>query len=261
MVKIVPVDRERHAGKGYRRPTGYIFAATQAVMPLLGLEFAKAAVGMPIAFLEQSGRYLPVAVMSPVQGRNFLVAPTGQWLGSYVPAALRSYPFRLAQVEGSDKMTLCIDEDSGLVVDADADTATFFDQDGSPSAGLKEALELLQQIEQNRARTDLAVAALAEARLIAPWPLTVTIGNQQVTANGLHRIDEAALNALDGATFLKLRQSSALVLAYTQLISTQTVGLFSQLAVIQQQLAQQAQPLPRASSLFPADDGGTIRFN
>jgi hypothetical protein len=40
---------------------------------------------------------------------------------------------------------------------------------------------------------------------------------RQVAAKGLHRIDEAKLNALDEATFLKLRKSSWLILAYAQL--------------------------------------------
>jgi hypothetical protein len=261
MVKIVPVDRQRHAGKGWRRPSGCLFAATDALASLVGSEFTRAAGTLPIAFIEQSGRYQPVAIMSPVPGRNLFVAPTGQWLGTYMPTGLRSYPFRLPRVEGSDNMTLCVDEDSGLIVDADDTTEKFFEADGSPSAALKAMLELLQQVERNRSLTDLAVAALAQAGLIAPWPLTVRIGDQQVAANGLHRIDDAKLNVLDEATFLKLRKSSSLILAYAQLISMHSIVTFGHLAAIQQQLAQRAQPLPSVSSLFTPDDGGTIRFN
>ena len=36
-----------------------------------------------------------------------------------MPSSLRSYPFRLLRPEGSEQMALCIDEDSGLVADAD----------------------------------------------------------------------------------------------------------------------------------------------
>jgi hypothetical protein len=263
MVNIVPVDSERHKGKGWRCQTAYGFAATEALVPLVGVDFARAAIAMPIAFIEQSGRYLPVAVMSPVQGRNFFVAPNGQWLGSYVPAALRSYPFSLGRVEGSDRVVLCIDEDSGWVIDSgvNADVTKFFEEDGSPSAATKATLDFLQQVERGRSITDLAVAALTEARVILPWPLTVQDGNQQVQINGLYRIDEAALNALDNETFLKLRRASALVIAQMQLISMQTIGVFTQLQAVRRQLAQNAQPLPPISSLFSMDDGGTIRFN
>lgn len=216
------------------------------------------AVAMPIAFIEQSGRYLPVAIMSPLQGRNLFIGPKGQWLGIYVPAALRSYPFSLARVEGSDKVVVCIDEDSGWVVDAaaNADATKFFEEDGSPSAAIKATLELLQQIEQNRPITDLAVAALAEARVIQPWPLTVMDGNQQVPINGFHYIDEAALNALDEQTFLKLRKSGSLVIAYAQLISMRTLSVFAQMAGVQQQLAHQAQAVPQVLI-----DSETVRFS
>jgi SapC len=262
MVNMVAVSHERHGGKRWRSPGGYGFAATQALIPLVGPEFSSAAVAMPIAFVEHSGRYLPVAVLSPVQGRNFFIGPSGQWLGLYVPAALRSYPFGLSRIDGSDQVTLCIDEDSGCLVDAaDSAAARLFEEDGNPSAAVKAAVDFLRQVEHSRAQTQAAVAALAEARLLQPWPLTVTLGKQQVTATGLYRIDEVALNAVSAETFLKLRSASALVLAYAQLISMHTTAAFGQMAMLQQHLAQQAKPLPAASSLFPSDDGGTIRFN
>jgi hypothetical protein len=263
MVNMVAVSHERHGGKRWRAAGGYAFAATQTLIPLVGLEFSIAAVAMPIALVEHSGQYIPVAVLSPVQGRNLFIGPSGQWLGLYVPAALRSYPFCLAMHEASNQMSLCVDEDSGCVIDAttDATAARFFEEDGSPSAALKAAAEFLQQVEHSRLQTNAAVAALAEARLLQPWPLTVTIGKQQVTASGLYRVDEVALNAVSDETFLKLRKLSALVLAYSQLISMHTMASFAQMAMIQQQLAQHAKPLPAASSLFPSDDDGTIRFN
>jgi hypothetical protein len=227
------------------------------------MEVARAALAMPLAFIEQSGRYLLVALMSPIAGRNLFVGPAGQWLGSFVPAALRGYPFSVRRVEGSDKSVLCIDEDSGWIVEGDTnpDATKFFEQDGVPSAALKAILDFIGQVEQNRTGTDLAVAALAEAGVIQSWPLTVEQENKQTPVKGLHRIDEPALNALDDETFLKLRKASALILAHAQLMSMQMVGVFQHLLAMQQRLTPQAQPLPSVSSLFPTDDGGTIKFN
>ena len=48
MVKIVPVARERYAGKGWRRPTSFSFAAAEAMIPLSGSEFSNAVAAMPI---------------------------------------------------------------------------------------------------------------------------------------------------------------------------------------------------------------------
>lgn len=259
MVNFVPVSRERHRGKGFRRPADYAFSATQAVVPLVGVELAQAAIAMPIAFIEQSRHYLPVAVMSPAPGRNLFVAPNGQWLGSYIPAALRSYPFRLLRAEGSEKAVLCIDEDGGWVVNVDADTEKFFEEDGSPSATLKPIMEFLEQIEQSRLQTDTAVGALADAHVIHPWPLTVTVDNRPQKVDGLHCIDEAALNGADSETFLMLRQSSSLVVAYAQLMSMQNVAKLASLARTQQQLAHP--PAPAAAPLAALDVDGMIRFN
>ena len=233
-MNIVPVDSERHAGKGWRRPTEYIWAARETVAALVGTEFGAAAVCMPIAFIEQSGRYQPVAVLSPVQGRNLFISPEGLWLGSHVPAIFLSYPFRLIYAEGSDRVALGVDEDSGLVVDAgsDAHVMRFFEADGSPTAALKGIIEFLQQLERSRSATDIAVAALAEAGVIQPWQMQATLDNKQVLVQGLHGIDEVALDALDDQRFLELRNGKALGLAYAQLISMHRTGVFGQLAAI-----------------------------
>ena len=74
---------------------------------------------MPIVFIEEAGRYGLMAMMSPMPGHNLFVGPDGEWLGGYLPSSLRSHPFRLVRREGSEQMTLYIDEDSGLDKDAD----------------------------------------------------------------------------------------------------------------------------------------------
>jgi hypothetical protein len=260
MVRMVPVDSQRHTGKGWRPQAGYAFAATQALVPLSVVEFGKAAVAMPIAFIESSGRYIPVAVTSPVEGRNLYVSPTGQWLGSYVPAALRSYPFRLGKAEGSSDRCLLVDEDSGWVIDADEHTARFFEEDGGPSAALKSIIQLLQELEQAWALTNMAVAALAEVDLIRPWPLIATIGNQQVAVTGLHRVDEAALEAVDEQTFMKLRKTSSLAAAYAQIISAHTVDLLRTLDMAQQQMSVQQNPAPHSLEPFKMNGGETMKF-
>ena len=133
----------QHAAKGWRRPAGFAHAAAEAVVPLVGAEFGKAATAMPIAFVAQAGGYQPVALMSPIAGRNLFIGPAGQWLGGYVPAFLRAYPFRLARANETEQAILCIDEDSGLVVDADGAEQSFFDADGKPSPETKAVLDFL----------------------------------------------------------------------------------------------------------------------
>jgi hypothetical protein len=264
MVNIVPVSASRHSGKAWRRPANFAFASAQAVVPLVGAEFAKAALALPIAFISHAGLHLPVAVMSPVSGRNLFIGPAGQWLGAYVPAALRSFPFRLARVDGVEQVALCIDEDSGLVVDADGVAEEFIDAEGNTLPTTKAILDFLVALEHSRTTTDIAIAALADASLIQPWLFQVTIDGQAMPATGLFRVDEAALNALDDTAFLKLRRVGALMLAYLQLLSMNQIAVFDQLNLVQQQLAQVHQQQRQISSLdelFAKASNETLRFN
>jgi SapC len=241
MVNIIPVSRARHGDKGWRRPKGYDFVAKVAVVPLGGSEFWQAAGAMPIGFIERSpGTYLPVAIMALLQGSNAFVGPGGQWLGSYMPAVLRSYPFSLIGGNGSGQKMLGIDEDSGLLVDVPAGEGEerFYEADGTATSSIKSITELLESVERDQVATDRAVAALADAQLIKPWPLTVKVGNQQMTVNGLYCVDESALNALDDASFLRLRKASSLFVAYGHLLSLAQVALLTRLTLLQQQAAE-----------------------
>jgi hypothetical protein len=264
MSSIFPISLGRYAGKAWQRPAGFAFAASQAVVPLVGAEFAKAALSMPIAFVEQAGRYLPVGVMSPVSGRNLFVGPAGQWLGAYVPAALRSYPFRLGRVEGGEEVAVCIDEDSGLIVEADGVAEPFFDAAGNRTVTSQGMLDFLLAMEHSRMITELAVTAAAEAGLIEPWKLQVKTDDDTTPVNGLFRIQEAALNALDDAAFLKLRKTGLLPLAYLQLLSMGQIAVFERLIATQKQLGKAHQQLGKVSSLdeiFANAKNETLRFN
>ena len=198
-------------------------------------------------------------MLSLKPGRNMMVSPDGRWLGAYVPAYLRSYPFRLLPQQGTDQLVLCIDTDSGLVVEGDAAGEDFVGPDGNISPALKKALDFLNELERSRRATDVAVAALAEAGVIQPWPITLKAEQGERAITGLYRIDEVALNALADDVFLKLRKTSgALPIAYAQLLSTGQLGIFEHLAKLQAQL----RPPPLSAlpenidSLFelPSDD-------
>ncbi len=263
MPRLVPVTREGHSQKRWRRNEGYAFAASESVVPLVATEFSNAAVAMPIAFIERSERFVPVAVLSLTPGRNLFVGPAGQWLGRYIPASLRAYPFRFARIEGGNDPVLCIDEDAGLIVDADDQAEQFFAPDGGPSAAIQLVWRLLMELEASRTRTELAVSALASAGVIQPWQLKINLAGQEKAVTGLYRVDEATINALDDESFLKLRKSSALPLAYLQLLSMGQLAAFEALDRLQQQLA--SPPLPEAAfsldEFFDKAGGETLKFD
>ena len=243
MSQFVAISRERHSAKRWRRSEGFSFAAGDALVPAVGGELSKLAPTTPLAFVEQSGQFELAAILSLTPGKNMFVGPDGRWLSSYVPALYRAYPFRVQSREGADEAVLCVDEDSFLVVDESAGGEAFFEAEGAVSPALNAILGFLTEVERGHQATRRAVLALAEAGVIQPWPITLKTAGGDQAVGGLHRIDEAALNALGDDAFLSLRKVSALPVAYMQLLSMGQLGVFAQLARVQAQLA----PPPVAS--------------
>ena len=262
MPQFTAISRDSHAGKKWQRFKSYGFASKVVLAPVVGVEVGRAALALPLAFLQEAERFVLVAVLSLKPGRNMLVAPDGRWLGGYVPAYLRAYPFRLLPQQGTDQTVLCIDTDSGLVVEGDAAGEDFVGPDGNISPALKKVLDFLNQLERSRQATDVAVSALAEAGVIQPWAIKLKAEQGERAITGLYRVDEVALNALADDVFLKLRKSSALPIAYAQMLSAGQLGIFEHLARLQAQLRPPpAGALPEnIDSLFELPGGDTIQF-
>ncbi len=251
IMQPVPLSRHRHAEKDWRRWTSYAFAAQQALVPLVAAELPKAALGLPIAFTQQGESYLPAAVLGIEPNVNLFVAPDGRWLGSYIPALLRTYPFSLTRT-GDDQWVLCLDEDSGLIVPA-GQGEPLFDSAGELAEGVKSVLAVLQRIEQSRQLTTRACGALVQLGLIRPWPVQVRVGQSQYQLQGLFQIDEAAFHQLDDGPFLELRRAGAIPLIYCQLLSMQHLELLGRLAA---QRLQAVAPPP-----FSLEEPELIQFD
>jgi hypothetical protein len=256
------VNRHEHGNKKWQPVQSYGYVAKEALAPIVVAELAKAALAMPLAFTEQSGRYSLKAVLSLVPGRNMFVAPDGRWLASHIPAAFSSYPFTLVAKPDSEAMLLFVDEDSGLVTDGPAGES-FFDAEGNATTFTKSVMDFLADVRRSQAMTDLSVEMLAQAGVIAPWTIKVKTGQGEQKIEGLHRIDEAALSALPDEAFLKLRSTAALQIAHAQLISMGQISLFEKLA----QFHVQAAPAPisslpdSADKLFDRSESGGLKFD
>lgn len=236
MPSIVPVTYQRHGCKRWQRFSRYTFAAQDAVTPLALAELAKAATALPIAFIRQSDRLVPAAVMGVQNGENLMVSATGSWLGRYVPASYRSYPFML--VKASDgQQVMCVDESSGLVSD-EINGEPIFAADSQPSQVIKDILTFLDQTSASRNAAMVATDTLQKHNLIEPWPLTVrsTSGEQRV--EGLCRVDEGRLNSLAADALLEVRDTGALVVAYLQLFSMQHIDELASLVRKRNEAAQ-----------------------
>lgn len=265
MPSFIPVSRERHANKKWRRCDTYSFVRDESVAPIVGLELGRAALSMPLAFVKQEDRYSLVAILSVVPERNLFVAPDGRWLSPHIPMLLQTYPFRLLSQKGSNELVFCVDEECTSFFGDAVDGPPLFEADGTLSPPLKQMLKYLTAVERSRTATNLMVAELTAAGIVKPWELKLKSKEREYAVSGLYRVDEAALNSLSDTEFLELRRTSALPLAYTQLLSIGQLYVLEQLVDIQQRLkprvseTRMPESLDSVFGIFGEDDE-VIRF-
>ena len=124
--KVVPVNKERHAGKKIKEVSGFDFARGFHIAYVTMQEFARAASIFPIVFLEdkEKDEFRPVVLLGLNSGENLFVGADGKWQASYVPAIIRRYPFALAPAGNDGQFVVCIDEESELVSDSEGSAKT-----------------------------------------------------------------------------------------------------------------------------------------
>lgn len=253
----VAISREAHLDKGWKPWEHMSFALEWAVVPIVGAEVAKATMALPVGFLKSDDKFVLHAITGLEPGRNLFITDEGKWLGSYIPAALRGFPFALA--EANDQRVLCFDDASGLMVDAGQTDKKFFDAQGEISTDLAAVRDFLTHVDQNRMVTDAACQLLGELGVIEPWPITLKMGEHDRNIEGLYRINEGALNAVDDDAFLKLRHGGALPIAYMQMLSMTHLPLLGRLSDAHAHRRKQMSEIMTESFLTPSSDD--IQFN
>lgn len=258
------LSHSAHATQRLKRYTSYAFAGADALAPLVQQELSRACMQLPIAFVQIGESFAPMAIQGFEPGKNLRVAPNGQWLGGYIPAIYRGYPFALLP-DATGQSALCFDGDSQLINEVEGER--LFDMQGKPSQTIQNVLSFLNQLDQNRQLTVRLCQALSEHQLIQPWPITVqTEAGEEKTITGLNRIDEGALHQLDGSALQALQRSGAMAVAYMQLLSMQHVSTLANLsrARTQYQQDQAQQELAKDAkgdlNLEFLNEGGTLNF-
>lgn len=255
----VPISLTAHRHKRILPILSYAFAKNLAVVPLVGAECAQAVHNFPVVFVPQGDAYSMMGLMSLRPDHNSFVAADGRWMGSYVPACLRQYPFTMGLPAEGGEAILCADPESDRL--SDTDGQPMFDIDGSPTEGLRKIMEFVGEMERNRVITIRAINAIIKHNLVIPWDLTVqqaqNQGQQKIS--GLFRIDEAAMNALSVEAFLELRQASALPVIYAHLLSLSRVEVLIRLAGAEAQA--QAAAAGRSPLTGAVDSNGDLVFN
>jgi len=240
-MQLAAISFERHGQQALRKNDArYLFASQETLIPVVAAELSHLLPSMALTFVPKEQSYLLMALTSLQPNHNLYVAPnTGKWLAEYIPASLRAWPYHMATPPGADAPILCIDEDCGLLAPK-GEGSDFFEAPGKLTEATQKMLSFLSHIETNRRLTQDAVDALGAAGLIQPWALQAKKDDATVPINGLFRINEQALNALDANQLHELHGKGALAIAYAQLYSIQQLSMLEKLAGAHAQLRQKA---------------------
>jgi hypothetical protein len=254
MSEIRPVSPDRHGALRWRRPTDLRYAAGNALVPLSAPEIGQATLAFALAFVQREDHWTLSAVLGLLPQQNLYIDGNGRWLGRYLPAALRGYPF-LIGASADGQATLCIDEACGLLTEG-GDGERFFDEANTLSQTLTQVGTFLLETAQGEVALLDACDKLHEAGIIEPWPITLQGQDGEHAVVGLHRINEAKMNALDDAAFGLLRRSGALAVAYAQILSTGNLNQLGQLvqARAQAEAAERAKAEVKPMLNLPADN-------
>lgn len=217
--QVVPVNKDRHAGKKVRMSNDFKFASKFHVAYVTVHEFARAASIYPILFLEDkdNDEFRPVALMGLDAGENLFVDANGQWSATYIPAIIRRYPFALSKAQEADRYIVCVDEASELL--SDTEGAPLFDEQGNPTQVIENVKRYLGELQQMDQMTHEFTQFLIQNNLLTPLNMRVNAANQVRNITGCYVINEERLNNFTDAKFLEVRQKSYLPAIYAHLIS------------------------------------------
>lgn len=181
-------------------------------------EMPSAAVEFPCVMTrgtDGGGRLLAITGLE--HGRNLFVDAQGHWSGNYLPAVLRTWPFRLlTEVDDEGARLVAVHRPALSVSQGDA----LFDEHGKEAPWVQAVLRELVALDAAATTTAEQVAALDAAGLLHERTLQAMLpGGRQMELTGFLSVDETKLNALTPAQAGELHRQGALSLAYLHLLS------------------------------------------
>lgn len=220
--RLETVDAQHHGALRYRPVARYDFARTLTTAPLGLSEVVAAARDYPVVFTDD-GRSLPVALLTLDRQRSPLVDDDGRWLGGYLPAHLRRYPFILGDDAVARRYVLMLDREAPQLAAGEEGEPLFIDG-RTESEVLRRARAFLASYQRELQECERVVRPLREASVLVRRSLTRTVGDRtELAVRGFRIVDEQALAALPDATLARWLRSGLLGMVLAHLRSLHNV--------------------------------------
>ncbi len=222
--KPVILDRNHHRNLRLKAsPNGLTYAASTIAIPLAIVEFPQAVTEFPIVFaVGDKGPGTPVALVGVREKESLFIDGNGKWLGNYVPAFVRRYPFVLNIDPETKAPMVLVDEAYDGLSATDGDR--LFEEDGTETEITKSMLAFLGDFKAQGELSNEFMARITKFDLLVPQSIVVNRGKEpSVTLDGFHIVDEKRLHALDDAATLELARSGDLARIHTHLLSLNNI--------------------------------------
>ena len=215
----VPVSAARHGKMFHDADRTYAFSAGVNAVPLMAVEFIRAATEYAIVFAATGEDVLPATVLGVRPDQNLYLSADAHWQAKYIPAFIRRYPFVFSASEDKKTLTLCIDE-SHPGLNREGRGQPLFGDDAKPSAYTGQVLKFLQEYQAHFERTRVFCKRLKELGLLEPMQAQVTTPKgEKLTLGGFMAVSREKLRALDGEALASLAKTDELELLYLHLYS------------------------------------------
>lgn len=230
--KLEVLSRSRHSHLRLSPQRGFAYAASHWLVPLVHHEVPMIAREVPVVFGGGEGA-MPMALMGAGPGQNLHITDKGQWVGRYIPAHIRRYPFILGELQATPQSEQAIaagEPANGVrhVVQFDADAPHLAGSDGvqlvteaGATPALEKIMDVLRVLQQDFERTRALVKQLDALSLLSVQRIQVQPKGtaQPVEIKGLRLVDSKAFAALEGNALKALRDTGALALVHAHFFS------------------------------------------
>jgi hypothetical protein len=223
--RAVPVSPQRHKDLSIKSGSSFAYAKAVNSVPLMAAEFPNAAAEQAVVFSGQGDDVVPVVLLGVRDDENLFVGSNGKWLGRYVPAFLRRYPFVFSSSDDGKNFTLCVDEDFEGA-NREGRGERLFDEDGERTQYLQSVLGFLQAYQVQFQRTLAFTKRLVELNLLEPMQARFTMRDgRALTLGGFQAVNRERLRALSGAQLAALNAADELELIYIHLQSLKQLSV------------------------------------
>jgi putative transposase len=196
MYKSVTIlDSAEHGDLRYKAPEDLGFARDLNNIPITYTEIGKVCCDYPIVFTgSMESPTLSIVTGFKKEEGNLAIDAEGNWVGDYIPAFVRRYPFTLATIE-ENKLAVGFDLQSGCFNDPSG--VRLYEDDGKATSVLEGVQNFLASFEKEIRTTVSMAQELMDKGVLKETVLTLGEGEEQESFGGLMIIDMDKVRKLD----------------------------------------------------------------